>query len=62
MARPKSKNWYHFAARISVDVWDMMNDYCSASGETKTAVVEKGIVMYVQSREQEKLLDSNKES
>ena len=50
MARPKSKNWHHFAARISIDVWEMLTDYCSESGESKTSAVEQAIVMYVQSK------------
>lgn len=47
MARPKKADRTAINARLNDEIIKRLEEYCEASGTTKTAVMEKALTMYL---------------
>lgn len=47
MARPRKADRTAINARLNDDIIKRLEEYCEASGTTKTAVMEKALAMYL---------------
>lgn len=47
MARPKKADRTAINARLNDEIIKRLEEYCEASGTTKTAVMEKALAMYL---------------